>query len=925
MAPDVHTPLESFLLFQTLHPFNADPPSFGRISDVLKKNDLLRESDSFELGRLEPDALKDLYLRLLKEEAKCESKGRDQVGQKNELQNPRKRKLGSPLLETVEEALQYSHLLPQLVNRLYFRYRDHAIKSIEDEERKYRSLREEAQELERGDLDGRTQDQDVSSRRDSRGVSSIQTLLRHDDEVNMAQRGTTPRPTSSQEPRNGLIAEAQTSSSEHPYDPPPHSLNGRPHPSLVSTGGAQQTPNDYKNPSPFLPPPQNFNLGNLSGSPTSDLNRRPPSQNQPPNGVAPSPSPRLNQVPYPGPERSSASPRIGGRVLPPPPGMLRSSGSPTGPLDALADISGPQYRANPPLPSTRPLQHPGSQQHPNQLPAPRGYVPHDYPYYPTQTPYHPPYPPYGQGPLPAYSHPHGGIHYQGHAASAVHGSPYGNTQQYPPPVGQYPQHPNYNQSPGYYAPVPIQTPHPRSHVSRFADQHTPLSNASGSQRPPRPTPIVTSASSTKWKDMDTPGSVRPLRSPVAPSSREISPISDKEPSPSPESAQTRTRGAQSQKEQPVATNSPSERVRAKRTRGTRRRGRGGRAGSVASSTVADSTRARTRSQSVVSQADELAMDNQSNSTRKIKPEPSIASPHDDDASAASQTADEARRSVRRRRGTIGGPEEGAETGKPSAKRKREEPATLPPPSPVPDVVSKPGHVLASRNFARISQTVMNDVIHHKVANVFAKPLTEREAPGYRDLIYRPQDLNSIKKAISNGSKAANAVIEDLNQEGSSSIWIPESPDVIPPKGIVNSGQLEKELMRMFANAVMFNPDLPTKRGFGPAFRTRQRTAEPGTTFDEDREETEEVIKGKQDVSVVKDTREMFETVEKSVSDWRSAEKAAEDGGKGTGGKLRGGGDEAEVEDEDVDELAGEDVVGSVEVDEAEKRTKRRRR
>ena len=317
------------------------------------------------------------------------------------------------------------------------------------------------------------------------------------------------------------------------------------------------------------------------------------------------------------------------------------------------------------------------------------------------------------------------------------------------------------------------------------------------------------------------------------------------------------------------------------------------------------------------------MDNQFNSTRKIKPEPSIASPRDDDASAASQTADEARRSVRQRRGTIA--EEETETGKPSAKRKREELATLPPPSPIPDIFSKPGYVLASRNFARISQTVMNDVIHHKVANVFAKPLTEREAPGYRELIYRPQDLNSIKKAISNGSKAANAVIEDLTQEGSSSIWIPESLDVIPPKGIVNSGQLEKELMRMFANAVMFNPDLPTKRGFGPAFRTRQRTAEPGTTFDEDREETEEVIKGKQDVSVVKDTREMFETVEKSVSDWRSAEKAAEHGGKGTGGKLRGGGDEAEVEDEDVDELAGEDVVGSVEVDEAEKRTKRRRR
>ena len=417
--------------------------------------------------------------------------------------------------------------------------------------------------------------------------------------------------------------------------------------------------------------------------------------------------------------------------------------------------------------------------------------------------------------------------------------------------------------------------------------------------------------------------MRPVGSPVAPSSREISPISDNEPSPSPKVAQTRMRGPQSQKEQQAATNSPSERVRAKPTRGMGRRGRGGRAGSVASSTVADSTRARTRSQSVVSQADELAMDNQSTSTRKIKPEPSIASGHDDDASVASQTADEARKSTRQRRGNIRGLEKTNETGKPSAKRKREEAAKPPPPSPAPDSFSKPGQILASRNFARISQTVMNDIIHHKVANVFAKPLTDREAPGYRDLIYRPQDLNSIKKAISNGSKAANAAMEDITQEGSPSVWIPESPDVMPPKGIVNSAQLEKELMRMFANAIMFNPDLPTKRGFGPAFRTRQHTADLGATLDDDREETEEVIKGKQDVSVVKDTREMFETVERSVSDWRNAEKAAELGGKGTVGKVRGGGDEAE--DEEVDELAGEEVVGSVEVDEVEKRPKRRRR
>ena len=927
MGPDVHTPLESLLLFQTLHPFTADPPSFGKISDSLKNNELLRESDSFELNRLEPDSLKDLYLRLLKEEAKSESKGRDPVNQKNEQQNPRKRKLSSPLLETLDQALQYNHLLPQLVNRLYFRYRDHAIKAIEDEERKYRSLQKEIRDIGRGEPDGRSQDQALHTRRDSRGVSSIQTLLRHDDdESDKAQRATTSRPTSSHELRNGLVAEAHAGAPDHPYEPSPHSRNGMPHPAQPApTGTPQQAPSDYKNPPPFLPPPSNFNLGNLSGSPNSDMNRRLPPQNQPPNGVAPSPSPRLSQTPFPGPERSSASPLIGGRVLPPPAGMLRSSGSPTGPLDALADMAGQQYRVNPPMPSPRPLPHPVPQQHPNHLPAPRGYMPTEYPYYQNQAPYHPPYQPYGQGPLPAYSHPHGGIPYQGHPANAAHGSPYGNTQAYQPPVGQYPQHPAYNQNPGYYQATPIQTPQPRNHVSRFADQHTPLSNVSARQRPPRPTPIVTSASSTKWKDVDVPGSVRPIGSPVAPSSREISPISDNEPLPSPQAAQTRTRGAQSLKHQQSATNSPSERVRAKSIRGTRRRGRGGRAGSVASSTIAESTRTRTRSQSVVSQADELGMDNQPTSTRKIKPEPSNASGHDDDTSVASQTADEARKSTRRRGGTVRSVDNASEPAKPSVKRKREEAAILPPPPPLPDPFSKPGHILASRNFARISQTIMNDIIHHKVANLFAKPLTDREAPGYRDLIYRPQDLSSIKKAIGNGSKAASAAIEDLAQEGSSSVWIPESPEVIPPRGIVNSAQLEKELMRVFANAIMFNPDLPTKRGFGPAFRTRQHTAEVGGDYDEDREETEEVIKGKQDVSVVKDTREMFENVEKSVSDWRNAERAAEDGGKGTvgtTGKL-GGGDEAE--DEETDELAGEELVGSVEVDEGEKRAKRRRR
>lgn len=198
---------------------------------------------------------------------------------------------------------------------------------------------------------------------------------------------------------------------------------------------------------------------------------------------------------------------------------------------------------------------------------------------------------------------------------------------------------------------------------------------------------------------------------------------------------------------------------------------------------------------------------------------------------------------------------------------------------------------------------MNDISAHKLGNLFAKPLTEREAPGYKDLIYRPQDLRSIKNAINAGGKALIKAAEGAGEDATSSnVWIPEMPDVVPPAGIVNSTQLEKELTRIFANAIMFNPEVPSKRGVGPAFRTRQRTLSRRTLDDEDEAPSEEeVINGKQDVSVVKDTREIFEAVEEKVAGWRSAERAVEEGGgflKGPVARLRGGASE------EVDELAG---------------------
>lgn len=49
-------------------------------------------------------------------------------------------------------------------------------------------------------------------------------------------------------------------------------------------------------------------------------------------------------------------------------------------------------------------------------------------------------------------------------------------------------------------------------------------------------------------------------------------------------------------------------------------------------------------------------------------------------------------------------------------------------------------------------------------------------------------------------------------EGDARVWVRKNEGFMPLKGIVNSVQLEKEVIRVFATAVMFNPD--PKRALG---------------------------------------------------------------------------------------------------------------
>ncbi|KAI9824611.1 MAG: hypothetical protein M1832_001701 [Thelocarpon impressellum] len=247
------------------------------------------------------------------------------------------------------------------------------------------------------------------------------------------------------------------------------------------------------------------------------------------------------------------------------------------------------------------------------------------------------------------------------------------------------------------------------------------------------------------------------------------------------------------------------------------------------------------------------------------------------------TADESVQAGSRRGGGVEKPEERHATGK--RKRDRAEtPDTMDVISPGHDSAAShtgPRYIMSTPNFPRTTAPVLNDISGHKYASLFAAPVKEKDAPGYRDLIYQPQDLKSIKTAIAAGGRAvvaaggvAGTPTEGVESPGpgvstpgkNSSILVTRGPDVVPPKGIVNSAQFEREVMRMFANAVMFNHD--PDRGFGPAFRERSENAEDGDEGTSAADAEEEAA-GR----VVQDTRKMFEAVEKTVTDWRAAERS----------------------------------------------------
>lgn len=226
----------------------------------------------------------------------------------------------------------------------------------------------------------------------------------------------------------------------------------------------------------------------------------------------------------------------------------------------------------------------------------------------------------------------------------------------------------------------------------------------------------------------------------------------------------------------------------------------------------------------------------------------------------------------------------------------------------------PTHVLWTRSFNKVSAQALEQIISHRHANMFAGPVKARDAPGYNDIVMQPLDLKKVRAAINHGQRMAQAAEKTLSDidPNAMNVWLPISVDLVPPKGIINIAQLERELVHMFVNAIMYAPD--AERGFGQTFLRQpsdRKQGGDGASEDGDDDDNDAIIGYEVDENgLVKETRNMFLEVEKLLGDLRSeVERNAQPKGMGRPPSMSRSvsavGGEANTGDDEDDEAAGE--------------------
>ncbi|KAL3462926.1 hypothetical protein BJX64DRAFT_258444 [Aspergillus heterothallicus] len=899
-----YTPFESLLFFQSLAALGKRPSCFISISDLLRNNKFVRENGASDAHRLSPEALEDLYTTLMRD-------GVESPGSVSTLgpnghhpdsgspSNPKKRKITSPKPDGLSDGGRgHAGFVPDLVSHLYARYKELVTKEIRSEEKRFKEIRDEIEQLQKEEREALVQE--------------------------VAKPAPVPILPTKHEPAPEPM---DLDTAENPVIPtqPVKELKPAPVEPATSAGVKQSQPESQRKDQPqtstqILPqlapiqvqpaaqPVVQQTEGQLKTSQPQlkSQSQAVPQQQLPPLPTEPTPPAQAQVQPQPPPPVPPKQLQSTGPTLPPQPEHPNGLAQPPSqqPVQATSPAATAKEKA-PTVPLTLQPQPPTTAGAVAPTSGP-GRVTVNTPIQPVQTP---------KQSAPTHTKPVSTAKTpakKGTSASAVAAAPHGapkasfqqwslnqpQTPQQPPhipvpestsrakavpptllvqqeskPEGKAPQALLSTKAPSTPRPVPgvFQTPAPVAPPSGFATPVGPIRSVAPAGRRGPPLSIQTPGSSTPWKKPPHLTLPHSPRSPERPRPEDVSPISERAPSPfgtpenppgEPEPPRRRGPG-RGRKKAADADQGTSKKKPEKHTT------------SVGKKRERSTGSSRSRGRSIVSRDEESGAE----SSRIKREVPSTP--------AGITDTTEAERSGQKGASTS---ESRPGRGRPKRKRAPSEILEPEPPQPEPsqpelsqisrvDPNQSTPYVVCARNFPRTGAPIMNDVTTHKHASIFTKPLTERDAPGYRDLIYRTQDLKSIKSAIHQGSRALAAATEAANTpvgDGESPVpnagtpsknavlMLQKTEDVIPPKAVVNSAQLEKELIRMFANAVMFNP-IP-QRGFGPAFPMI------GDSGSGRRSYANEVDEG----GIINDTQEMFEDVEQAVTRWRAAERTADE-------------------------------------------------
>jgi hypothetical protein len=907
-----YTPFESLLFFQSLATLGNRPINFASISDILRNNTFVRENVAFNADRLSPEALEDLYTTLMRDgldgAGAVAPPGQNGVHPDGaQLSNPLKRKIASPRPDVlVDKGRSHASFLPELVSHLYARYKELVTREIRNEERRYKEISDEIERLQKEERQQPSQPAPATTPvpvSTVRGSQAKQDVAPEPMELDVKEER--PAQQLRQEPSQP-VAQPLLDTKVKQTEQEPQRKDIVPslpreelaQPTVSSTAAAAiQQPQVLPTQPPAQPRQEQLRVAQQQPQPQVQQPQAQPShaphfphmhtgllsQPQPVDGQAPS---AVQQAPANVPLTVSSAQKAkdAPAVLSQKPTAAPTPGNvPTftaAPLQAQKDVHKPT-----PVPAPSPISASAARPAGKKGAAAAASVsaPQPLPPQPMIQQWSLHQPPRTPQPPPV-TYPQ-----QQADTRAMVGRPSANPLQHTPQVEPGKTFQATPQTPVPTTPGPALAPIVSTAVNGHARGYqTPVGAAQGllseARNANRPQLSIDTRSSTPWKKPPRLSIPQSPGSPIRPRPEDVSPISERAPSPiefpEPMPEETgRRHKRRAVEEKGARAIQESNLAQDVETKG-RRKAKGEKATGSAAGKKRDpsTTSSRSRRRSVVSRDEDIVAEPGNAPIGKVKHELPGTPANIPETSELESRASGARKGA----AALTQTEERPGRGRPKRKRGTSdapEPESHPTEPSRPELTQSASYVLCPRNFPRTGAPIMNDVTMHKHASIFAKPLAERDAPGYRDLIYRPQDLKSIKSSITQGSRAVTAATEAASTpaaDGESPapnastpsknavLVLPKTEDVIPPKAIVNSAQLEKELIRMFANAVMFNP-IP-QRGFGPAF--------PMISDRGSRESTQ--VPEPDEGGIIKDTLEMFEDVEQAVTRWRAAERTADE-------------------------------------------------